>query len=200
MDDVAVRQVNRSEWLALLFGRRCNHFAAGGEIEIMNFKIAENPYRLLAILRWAMVLIFLAFGIQKFTPQAAQGIVQFISHSPLVGWLAIFGVRGEAYLIGTIELGTALLLAAGAFSARMSALGSLMGVATFVVTSSFFFTTPGVVKWSFSANPVAWNLAGGFLFKDLVLLCVCLVLFLASLSQVVAARGGARRMHADNAA
>jgi uncharacterized membrane protein YkgB len=152
----------------------------------MNFKIAENgagPYGRLAILRWAMVLIFLAFGIQKFTPQAAQGIVQFISHSPLVGWLAVFGVRGEAYLIGTIELGTALLLAAGAFSARMSALGSLMGVATFVVTWSFFFTTPGVVKWSFSANPVAWNLAGGFLFKDLVLLCVCLVLFLASLSQ-----------------
>jgi hypothetical protein len=28
---------------------------------------------------------------------------------------------------------------------------------------------------------MAWNLAGEFLFKDIVLLCVCVVLFLASL-------------------
>jgi len=44
-----------------------------------HFKIAEQgagPYRLLAILRWVMVLIFIAFGIQKFTPQSAHGIVQ----------------------------------------------------------------------------------------------------------------------------
>jgi hypothetical protein len=32
---------------------------------------------------------------------------------------------------------------------------------------------------------VAWNLTGEFLFKDIVLLCVCLVLFLASLPQSV---------------
>jgi uncharacterized membrane protein YkgB len=152
----------------------------------VNFKVAEQgtgPYGLLAILRWVMVLIFLAFGMQKFTPQSAQGIVQFISNSPLVGWLSLFGVRGEAYLIGIIELGTAVLLAAGGFSAWASALGSLMGVATFVVTWSFFFTTPGVVKWSLSTHPMAWNLTGEFLFKDIVLLGVCLVLLLASLSQ-----------------
>ncbi len=180
---------------------------------LVNFKISEHgagPYGLLAILRWVMVLIFVAFGIQKFTPQAAQGIVQFISNSPLIGWLSLFGLRGEAYLIGVIELGTAVLLAAGAFSPLASALGSLMGVATFVVTSSFFFTTPGVVKWSLSTNPIAWNLTGEFLFKDIVLLCVCVVLLLASLSQpptgaragggAPAARGGARRLHADSAA
>lgn len=179
----------------------------------MNFKIAERgagSYRLLAILRWVMVLIFIAFGLQKFTPQSAQGIAQFISHSPLVGWLSIFGVRGEAYVIGVIELGTAALLAAGGFSPLASALGSLMGVVTFVITWSFFFTTPGVVKWSLSTNPIAWNLAGEFLFKDIVLLCVCIVLLRASLSrppsgaragdEAFAARGGARRMRADSAA
>jgi len=38
-----------------------------------------------------------------------------------------------------------------------------------------------VVKWSLSADPMAWNLTGEFIFKDIVLLCVCVVLLLASL-------------------
>ena len=92
-----------------------------------------------------------------------------------------FGIRGEANLLGIIELTTAALLAAGAFSPILSALGSLMGIGTFAITWSFFFSTPGVVKWSVSTDPIAWNLTGEFLYKDIVLLCVCVVLFLASL-------------------
>jgi uncharacterized membrane protein YkgB len=138
---------------------------------------------MLAILRWVMVLIFVAFGIQKFTPQAAEGIVQYITHSPIVGWLTIFGVRGEAELLGVVELMIAALLAVGAFNSFASVLGSAMGVGSFVVTWSFFFTTPGVVRWSLSTDPIAWNLTGEFLFKDVVLLCVCVVLLLASFSR-----------------
>jgi uncharacterized membrane protein YkgB len=154
----------------------------------ISFNVAENgagSYRLLALLRWVMVVIFVSFGIQKFTPQSAQGIVQFISNSPFISWLSIFGIRGEAYVLGVAELGIAALLAAGAFSPTLSAAGSLMGVLTFAVTWSFFFTTPGVVNWSLSADPIAWNLTGEFLFKDIVLLCVCAVLFVASLPQSV---------------
>ncbi|HTH98560.1 MAG TPA: DUF417 family protein [Stellaceae bacterium] len=150
------------------------------------FKIAERgatPSAPLAILRWVMVLIFLAFGIQKFTLQSAHGIVLYISNSPFISWLSIFGVRGEADLLGTVELTIALLLAAGAFNAIISALGTLIAAGTFLITWSFFFTTPGVVKWSLSTDPIAWNLTGEFLFKDIVLLCVCAVLFLASLSR-----------------
>lgn len=149
-----------------------------------SFNIAESgegSYRPLAILRWVMVVIFVSFGMQKFTPQSAQGIVQFISNSPFVSWLSVFGVRGEAYLLGVVELSTAVLLAAGAFSPLLSAIGALMGVVTFAITWSFFFTTPGVVQWSLSTDPMAWNLAGEFLFKDIVLLRVCVVLLLASL-------------------
>jgi uncharacterized membrane protein YkgB len=152
----------------------------------VGFKVAERgvgPYGTLSILRWVMVLIFVAFGIQKFTPQSAHGIVQYISHSPFVGWLGIFGVRGEAYLLGVVELASAVLLAAGAFSPLLSAIGAFMGVVTFLITWSFFFTTPGVVKWSLSTDPIAWNLTGEFLFKDIVLLCVCVVLLLASLDR-----------------
>jgi uncharacterized membrane protein YkgB len=51
-----------------------------------SLNVAENgggSYRLLAILRWVMVVVFVSFGMQKFTLQSAQGIVQFISNSHL---------------------------------------------------------------------------------------------------------------------
>src|SRR6201997_1826289 len=101
------------------------------------FNISERcagSYWPLAILRWVMVLIFISFGIQKFTPQSAEGIALYISNSPFVSWLSIFGIRGEAYLLGSIELATAILLAAGAFFPVLSTIGSLMGVGTFVIT------------------------------------------------------------------
>src|SRR5579872_4064140 len=150
------------------------------------FNVAEagdGSYRLLAILRWVMVIIFVSFGMQKFTLQSAQGIVQYISNSPFVWWLSAFGLRGEAYFLGVVEFAIDVLLAAGAFSPLLSVIGSSMGAITFAVTWSFFFTTPGVVRWSWSTDPMAWNLAGEFLFKDIVLLCVCAVLLLASLAE-----------------
>jgi uncharacterized membrane protein YkgB len=158
------------------------------DIMIKDFNVSERghgSYWMLGILRWVMVLIFISFGIQKFTPQSADGIALYISNSPFVSWLSIFGIRGEAYLLGIIELTTAALLAAGAFIPVLSALGSLMGIGTFAITWSFFFSTPGVVKWSLSTDPIAWNLTGEFLYKDVVLLCVCVVLFLASLPKKV---------------
>lgn len=151
-----------------------------------SFNVAESgggSYRLLAILRWVMVVIFVSFGLQKFTLHSAEGIAQFISNSPFVSWLSLFGLRGEAYFLGVTEFVIAALLAAGAFSPLLSAAGSLMGAVTFAITWSFFFTTPGVVTWSISTDPIAWNLTGEFLFKDIVLFCVCVVLFLASLPQ-----------------
>src|SRR5579864_3754685 len=99
-----------------------------------DFNIAERgagSYWPLAILRWVMVLIFVSFGIQKFTQQSAQGIEQYISSSPFISWLSVFGLRGEAYVLGVSELCIATLLAAGAFSPILSAIGSLMGVLTF---------------------------------------------------------------------
>jgi uncharacterized membrane protein YkgB len=154
------------------------------DIMTENFHVAERgrgSYWLLGILRWVMVLIFVSFGIQKFTPQSADGIAVYISNSPFVSWLSVFGIRGEADLLGIVELTTAALLVAGAFIPILSAFGSMMGIGTFAITWSFFFSTPGVVKWSLSTDPIAWNLMGEFLYKDVVLLCVCVVLFLASL-------------------
>jgi uncharacterized membrane protein YphA (DoxX/SURF4 family) len=52
---------------------------------LKHFNIAERgvgSYWPLAILRWVMVLIFVSFGIQKFTPQSAHGIALYISRTP----------------------------------------------------------------------------------------------------------------------
>lgn len=158
------------------------------KIMIEEFNVSEKgcgSYWPIGILRWVMVLTFISFGIQKFTPQSANGIVLYISNSPFIWWLSVFGVRGEAYLLGSIELMTAALLAAGASIPILSAVGSLIGIGTFAITWSFFFSTPGVVKWSISTDPIAWNLTGEFLYKDIVLLCVCIVLFLTSLPRNV---------------
>ena len=81
----------------------------------------------------------------------------------------VIRLQGRAYFLGVVEFAIAALLAAGAFSPILSAVGSLMGVVTFAITWSFFFTTPGVVKWSLSTDPMAWNLTGEFLFYRLAL-------------------------------
>jgi uncharacterized membrane protein YphA (DoxX/SURF4 family) len=111
-----------------------------------SFHIAERgggSYWTLAILRWVMVIIFISFGIQKFTLQSAQGIALYISNSPFISWLSVFGLRGEAYLLGVTELGIAALLIAGAFIPILSAAGALMGVITFAITWSFLLHDAG---------------------------------------------------------
>jgi uncharacterized membrane protein YphA (DoxX/SURF4 family) len=50
------------------------------DIMIKDFNVSEKghgSYWLLGILRWVMVLIFISFGIQKFTPQSAHGILHY---------------------------------------------------------------------------------------------------------------------------
>ena len=80
----------------------------------IQFEIAEQrhgSYRHLAALRWVMVFIFVWFAIQKFSADAAESIQPLIANSPFMSWLGVFGVRGEARILGSIELTTATLLA-----------------------------------------------------------------------------------------
>ncbi len=52
---------------------------------------------LLALLRWALVVIFLWFGGMKFTGYEANGIAPFVVNSPIMSWLnASFGVQAQA--------------------------------------------------------------------------------------------------------
>ena len=67
-------------------------------------QIAEKSvgsFKYLALLRWALVIVFIWFGGMKFTAYEAQGIAPFIANSPFMSWLhALFGIQGASYVIG----------------------------------------------------------------------------------------------------
>jgi uncharacterized membrane protein YkgB len=121
------------------------------------------------ISRYALVLILFWIGIQKFTLAEAEGIRVFTMHSPFVSWMYSFlSVRAASSLIGTVEVSLAVLIALRPVSPRVSFLGSVGAIMTFLTTVSFLFTTPGVIDHS-HAVPLLGEL-GGFLLKDLALL------------------------------
>ena len=151
----------------------------------VHFRVAEKndgAYLHLALLRWSMVAIFIWFGIQKFTPYAADAIAPLISHSPFMSWLGVFGVRGEARVVGTIELTTAAALIIGSTIPVVSALGAAMASGTFLLTTSFVFSTPGITQISPTGFPIISTLLEQFLLKDVALLAACLTLLIGSLS------------------
>jgi uncharacterized membrane protein YkgB len=151
----------------------------------VHFQVAEmasGSYWHLAFLRWSMVGIFIWFGMQKFTPYAAEAIAPLIANNPFTRWLGMFGERGEAKIIGTIELTTAAVLIIGSVIPIASALGAAMACATFLLTTSFVFTTPGITQKSTTGFPIISTLLEQFLLKDIALLAACFTLLLASLS------------------
>ena len=151
----------------------------------VHFQVAEmasGSYWQLAFLRWSMVAIFIWFGMQKFTPYAAEAIAPLIANSPFMRWLGVFGERGEAKIIGTIELTTAAVLILGSVIPIASALGAAMASATFLLTTSFVFSTPGITQKSATGFPIISTLLEQFLLKDIALLAASFTLLLASLS------------------
>ena len=122
----------------------------------------------------ALGVVFLWFGGMKFTAYEAGAIQGLASNSPLTSFLYGFlSVQGVSNLIGTTELIIAALLFARFASPRLSLAGAAGAVATFIVTFSFFFSTPGVFLAEVG-GPAISVLPGQFLLKDLALLAASL--------------------------
>lgn len=136
------------------------------------------------LLRLSMIVIFVWFGLQKFTTYEAEGIASLVSNSPLTSWLNVLGTQGASMAIGIPELTFGLLLTAGfRWPGSLAAIGGALGsCVTFLTTLSFMATTPGV--WAPSGPPLLSGTIGVFLVKDIVLLAASLVL----LSHSVACR------------
>ena len=99
------------------------------------------------VLRYGLVALLLMFGALKFTAMEAEGIRPLIEHHPLMSWMyPVFGIRGASDLIGVVELIAAILMATRHWRPRWSMVGSLIATGTFVITLSFLFTTPGVLR------------------------------------------------------
>lgn len=99
-----------------------------------------------------------------------------------MSWLhTLFGIQGTSYVIGVLELSIAAALILGAFLPLFSALGAAMSASTYLITLTFFFSTPGVALETAGGFPAIAAMPGQFLLKDLVLLEASLSLFLASI-------------------
>lgn len=154
-----------------------------------NFTIAERTIgsrMSLILLRIALIVVFVWFGCMKFTAYEANGNAGLIANSPFMSWMNVaFGIQGASYAIGVIELSTAAALIAGAFVPLFSALGAAMSTITFVITLTFFLSTPGVAEPMAGGFPAISAPIGQFLLKDLVLLAASLNLLFASVEDCV---------------
>lgn len=148
----------RADHLALAAGRYAAPAAAAGR----------------AIALAGVVLPLFMIGILKFTAIEIEALKPVIGGTPWLAWLyRVFGEAGTSYLLGTVEIATALLFVASPRSARAGALAGAVGALTFAVTSSTLLALP---IWEEGSGGFPWlNALGAFLVKDVALLGVSLV-------------------------
>jgi uncharacterized membrane protein YkgB len=120
-------------------------------------------------IRYGLVLVLGWIGAMKFTAYEANGIKGLVETSPFMSWMyGVFSVQATSNVIGVTELLAAVLIAIRPLSPKLSAIGSVLAVFTFLTTLTFLFSLPGWEK-SLGGFP-ALSGSGGFLLKDTVLL------------------------------
>jgi uncharacterized membrane protein YkgB len=116
-----------------------------------------------------MVIIYFFFGYQKWFAYEAQGLIPFISSSPLMSWMyPVFGIQGASWFLGVSEWLFGALLFLGFWNKRLGVLGALGSCVTFIMTITIIPFMPD--GWAPSAGgfpAMQGNVA--FLMKDLVL-------------------------------
>jgi len=121
------------------------------------------------LIRYGLVLVLGWIGAMKFTAYEASGIRTLVETSPFMSWMyKVFSLQATSNIIGVAEITAAALIAIRPLSAKLSAVGSVLAVFTFLTTLTFLFSLPGWEK-SLGGFP-ALSGSGGFLLKDTVLL------------------------------
>ena len=127
------------------------------------------------LLRASMVIIFLAFGYQKWWEYEAQVLIPYISNGPLIFWMyPVFGNRGASWFLGVSEWLIAALLFLGFWNKKLGILGALGSCSTFVSTVTIIPFMPN--GWDPAAGFPAMAGNVPFLVKDVVLLAVSIYL------------------------
>jgi len=121
------------------------------------------------LIRYGLVIVLGWIGAMKFTTYEANGIEALVRSSPLMSWMyKVMSLQAASNVIGVTEITAATLIAIRPIAPRLSAIGSILAVFTFLATLSFLFSLPGWEK-SLGGFP-ALSGSGGFLLKDVVLL------------------------------
>ena len=133
------------------------------------------------LIRYGLVIVLGWIGAMKFTTYEAQGIETLVKTSPLMSWMYKFlSLQATSNVIGVTEICAAILIAIRPLSPKLSAVGSILAVFTFLATLTFLFSLPG---WENSLGGFpAPSASGGFLLKDVVLLGAAVFTLVDSLS------------------
>src|SRR6185295_5598556 len=98
-------------------------------------------------IRYGLVVVLGWIGLMKFTAFEAEGIKALVETSPFMSWMyKILSLQATSNVIGVAELTAALLIAIRPWSAKLSAIGSVLAVFTFLTTLTFLFSLPGWEK------------------------------------------------------
>jgi reactive chlorine resistance protein C len=121
------------------------------------------------LIRYGLVLVLGWIGAMKFTTYEAEGIKTLVETSPFMSWMyKVLSLQATSNVIGIAELTAAALIAIRPLAPKLSAIGSVLAVFTFLTTLTFLFSLPG---WEQSLGGFpALSGSGGFLLKDTVLL------------------------------
>jgi uncharacterized membrane protein YkgB len=139
--------------------------------QIEKLSLEKNAFEKLGafLIRYGLVLVLGWIGAMKFTAYEAEGIKTLVQTSPFMSWMyKVFSVQATSDVIGIAELTAAALIAIRPLSSKLSAIGSVLAVFTFLTTLTFLFSLPGWER-SLGGFP-ALSGSGGFLLKDAVLL------------------------------
>jgi uncharacterized membrane protein YkgB len=127
------------------------------------------------LIRASMVLIFLAFGYQKWFAYEAQVLIPYISNGPLIFWMyPVFGIRGASWFLGVSEWLFGTLLFLGFWNKRLGILGALGSTVTFLMTVTIIPFMPN--GWDPMAGFPAMAGNVPFLMKDIALLAASIYL------------------------
>ena len=129
-----------------------------------------------------VILPLLLIGGMKFTQVEIEALKPLIGGTPWLAWMyPVFGEAGASYVLGVVEIATALLLIACPWSARAGVAGGALATLTFLVTCSIMVALP---IWEPALGFPALGPAGQFLIKDIALLGVALVVLGESLGRL----------------
>jgi reactive chlorine resistance protein C len=130
-----------------------------------------------------VVLPLVLIGGLKFTQFEIDALKPLVGSAPWLSWMyAAFGEAGTSYLLGVVEITTALLLIASVRFSRAGVVGGGLGTLIFLTTTSLLFAVP---IWEPAAGGFpALNGAGSFLIKDVALLGVSLVVLGESMKRI----------------
>jgi reactive chlorine resistance protein C len=129
--------------------------------------VIRRAGRLVALAGVVLPLLFI--GGLKFTQFEVEALKPLIGGAPWLSWMyAVFGEAGTSYLLGVVEITTALLLIVSPWFPRAGIVGGAIATLTFLTTTSLLFAIP---IWEPAAGGFpALNGGGGFLIKDVALL------------------------------